>query len=67
MTNRGLRKPGSGSLDSGGSKKPGAALGVVGTIATTNPAGLVISTGMKAYGEASGNCKVEGRAKDTAK
>lgn len=67
MTARGLRKLGSGSLDSGGSKSPGAALGVVGTIATANPAGLVISSGMKIYGEASGSSKIEGRAKDNAK
>jgi len=41
--------------DSGGSKTPGAALGVVGLVATGNPAGLIVSTGMK------------GRAKQTAK
>lgn len=39
MTDRGHWKLGSGSLDSGGSKTPGAALGVVGAIATANPAG----------------------------
>lgn len=67
MTDRGLRKLGSGSLDSGGSKSPGAALGVAGAIATANPAGLIISSGMKVYGEASGSSTIEGRAKDTAK
>lgn len=66
MTAQGLRKLGSGTLDSGGSKSPGAALGVVGLIATGNPAGLIVSTGMKVYGEASGSSKVEGRAKATA-
>jgi hypothetical protein len=65
VTDRGLRKLGSGSLDSGGSKSPGAALGVAGAIATANPAGLIIS-GMKVYGETSGSSKIEGRAKDTA-
>jgi len=66
MTAQGLRKLGSGSVDSGGSSAPGAALGVVGFLATANPAGLIVSTGMKAYGEASGSSKVEGRARQTA-
>ncbi|MGH8065503.1 MAG: DUF4410 domain-containing protein [Candidatus Entotheonellia bacterium] len=66
MTAQGLRKLGSGTVDSGGSKAPGEALGVAGLIATGNPAGLIISTGMKVYGEESGSSKVEGRAKQTA-
>jgi uncharacterized protein DUF4410 len=66
MTARGPRKLGSGTVDSGGSKGPGAALGVVGLVATGNPAGLIISTGMKVYGEESGRSTVEGRAKQTA-
>jgi hypothetical protein len=40
---------------------------LVGLLATGNPAGLIVSTGMKVYGEASGSSKVEGRAKATAK
>ena len=67
MTAQGLRALGSGDVESGGSKTPGAAVGVAGLIATGNPAGLIISTGMKVYGEASGSSKVEGRAKQTAK
>lgn len=67
MTPQGLRKLGSGTIDAGGSKSPGAAVGVAGLIATGNPAGLIISSGMKVYGEASGSSKVEGRAKATAK
>jgi Domain of unknown function (DUF4410) len=67
MTPQGLRKLGSGTVDAGGSKTPGAAVGVVGLIATGNPAGLIISTGMKVYGEASGSSKLEGRAEATAK
>jgi len=67
MTPQGLRKLGSGTVDAGGGKSPGAALGVVGLVATGNPAGLIVSTGMKVYGEASGSSKVEGRAKATAK
>jgi len=67
MTARGLRKLGSGTVEAGGGKSPGAALGVVGLVATANPAGLIISSGMKVYGEESGSSKVEGRAKQTAK
>jgi hypothetical protein len=67
MTPQGLRKLGSGTVDAGGSKTPGAAVGVAGLIATGNPAGLIVSTGMKVYGEASGSSTLEGRAKATAK
>ncbi len=67
MTAQGLRKLGSGTVDAGGGKAPGAALGVVGLAATGNPAGLIISSGMKVYGEKSGSSKVEGRGKQTAK
>ena len=66
-TSQGLRKLGSGSVDAGGSKTPGAALGLATFLATANPAGLIVSGGMKAYGEASGSATVEGRAKSTAK
>ncbi|MGZ8930128.1 MAG: DUF4410 domain-containing protein [Methylosarcina sp.] len=61
VTPQGLRRVGGGTGEAGGSKTPGAALGTVGAIATGNPAGLIISTGMKVYGEASGSSKVEGR------
>jgi hypothetical protein len=67
MTAQGLRKLGSGNVGAGGGKTPGAALGVVALIATANPAGLIVSSGVKAYGEYSGSSKIEGRAKATAK
>lgn len=67
MTAQGLRKVGGGTTDSAGGKTPGADLGVVGLLATHNPAGLIISSGMKVYGEESGKSTVEGRAKQTAK
>ena len=67
VTAQGLRKLGSGTVDSGGGKTPGAALGAATFIATANPAGLIISTGVKAYGEASGSSTIEGRAKAAAK
>jgi hypothetical protein len=67
VTAQGLRKLGSGSTDAGANKTPGAAVGAATFIATANPAGLIISTGMKAYGEMSGKSKIEGRADQTAK
>jgi hypothetical protein len=66
VTPRGLRKLGSGTTDSGGSKTPGAGLGIVALAATHNPAGLIISSGVKIYDEKSGKGTVEGRAKQTA-
>jgi hypothetical protein len=67
MTAQGLRKLGSGTTESAGGKAPGADLGVLGLIATHNPAGLIISSGVKVYGEETGSSKVEGRAKAIAK
>ena len=67
VTAQGLRKLGSGTTESGGSKTPGGAVGVAAVIATGNPVGLIVGTGAKAYGEYSGSAKIEGRAKATAK
>jgi hypothetical protein len=67
MTAQGLRKLGSGTTDAEGGKTPGADLGVLGLLATHNPAGLIISSGMKIYEEKSGSSTVKGRAKQTAK
>lgn len=67
VTPQGLRKLGSGTEDSSGGKKPGAALGVAALIATHNPAGLIVSSGMSIYGEKTGKDTVEGRAKQSAK
>jgi hypothetical protein len=67
MTANGLRKLGSGETDATGAKTPGTAVGILALVATHNPAGLIISTGMKAYGEETGSSGIEGRAKQTAK
>ena len=67
VTDQGLRKLGSGEADSKGSKMPGGALGVAALIATHNPVGLVVSTGIKLHGEATGSSTVVGRGKDIAK
>ena len=67
MTDHGLRKLGYGTVDAGGNKSPGMVLGIATFLATKNPAGLIINGGVQAYGAASGNNSVEGRAKATAK
>jgi hypothetical protein len=67
MTDQGLRKLGGGTTVAGGSKMPGGAVGAAALIATANPVGLIVSTGMKVHGERSGSAKVEGRAKQTAR
>jgi hypothetical protein len=36
-------------------------------IASDNPVGLIVSNGMKVYGEESGRSTIEGRAEQTAK
>ena len=66
MTPEGLRKIGSGTTASGGGKTPGTAAGAAALIATGNPAGLIISSGAKIYGEESGRSTIEGRAQQTA-
>ena len=66
MTAQGLRKIGSGTTDSEGGKTPGADLGALGLLATHNPAGLIISSGMKIYDQESGRSTVKGRDRQTA-
>lgn len=41
-------------------------MGLAALVATGNPVGLIVSSGVKVYGEASGSAKIEGRAKQTA-
>lgn len=67
MTSQGLRKLGGGTSDAGGGKSPGMALGAATFLATHNPAGLIVSTGLKVYGEESGKSKIEGRVDQQAK
>ena len=62
MTASGLRKLGSGDVGSTGNKTPGVGVGLAVLVATHNPAGLIISSGMKAYGETSGSNTIQGRA-----
>jgi hypothetical protein len=67
VTASGLRKLGSGSTDATGNKTPGTGVGILTLLATHNPAGLIVSTGMKAYDEETGRSGIEGRVKSTAK
>jgi len=67
QTAKGLRKLGSGTIDSEGSKGPGMGLGAASWLVTGSPVGLIASGGLKIYGEASGKSTIEGRAKQTAK
>jgi hypothetical protein len=67
VTEQGLRKLGSGTGQFKGSKGPGAGTGAVGYAATGNPAGLIVSSGMKLYGETRGSSKIQARAQTAAK
>lgn len=68
MTEQGLRRLGSGKIETGGgARSPGVAIPVVVTLLTANPLGIVVGGGgVKAYGELSGAAKIEGAAKRTA-
>lgn len=67
MTDKGLRRLGSGTVDSGTGKAPGVAVPLVMVAATGNPIGLIVSSAAKAEGELSGRTTIEGTAKRTAK
>jgi hypothetical protein len=66
MTSVGLKEIGQGDLNSTSAKSPGMSVGLASSLIMHNPAGILISTGMKAYGEESGNATVQGRAKQIA-
>jgi hypothetical protein len=66
MTPGGLRKLGSGTLSSSGSKTPGVVVPAAVAIASGSPVGLIVVGGAKLYGEATGKTGLEGRAKSTA-
>jgi hypothetical protein len=61
MTAQGLRRLGWGAGTAGGSKTPGAAGAAGVAVATKNPVGLVVTTGIKGYGEMSGSSGIGGR------
>ncbi len=67
VTPTGERKLGYGEVQAAGGKAPGGALGAAMLVATGNPVGLVVQSGLKATGELTGYSTIEGRAKQTAK
>jgi hypothetical protein len=67
MTASGLRKLGGGTLDTSAGKTPGAAVSGVAALATKNPIGLIVSTGVKLHDEKTGKSTIHGKAKDVAK
>ena len=67
MTDKGLHRLGSATVDSGGGKAPGVAVPLVVLAASGNPIGLIVSSAAKAEGEMSGRTTIEGAAKRTAK
>lgn len=67
MTNKGLRRLGSGDVDAGTGKAPGVAVPLVIAAASGNPIGFIVSSAAKAEGQLSGRTTIEGDAKRTAK
>lgn len=67
VTDQGLRRLGQGDTESTAGKTPGIGVGALTTIATHNPLGLIVSTGIKRHDAKKGTDKLKDRAKDTAK
>jgi len=67
MTDKGLRRLGSGDVDAGTGKAPGAVVPLVIAAASGNPIGFIVSSAAKAEGQLSGRTTIEGDAKRTAK
>ena len=66
MTETGLRRLGSGELNSGGGKTPGMLAPLAIAAATANPIGVVVAGSVKLVGEGTGSATIEGAAKRTA-
>lgn len=67
MTDKGLKRLGSGDVDAGTGKAPGVAVPLVIAAASGNPIGFVVSSAAKVEGQMSGRTTIEGDAKRTAK
>ena len=67
MADKGLKRLGSGDVDAGTGKAPGAAVPLVIAAASGNPIGFVVSSAAKVEGQVSGRTTIEGDAKRTAK
>lgn len=66
VTANGLEKLGGGDTDATGNKTPGVGIGLISMLATHNPLGLIVSSGMKYHDEKTGEATISGRAKQTA-
>jgi hypothetical protein len=66
MTQEGMRKLGSGTLNASGGKTPGMVMPAAVAIASGSPVGVAVIGGAKIYGEWSGRSGAQGRAKATA-
>jgi hypothetical protein len=67
MTSQGLRRLGSGEVNSGGNNTPGLLVPMAVVVATANPIGLAVTGAAKVAGEASGRDTIEGAGRRTAK
>ena len=65
MTATGLQQLGGGEVHAGGGKVPGALVPLA-VAARGNPLGLIVNSGVQAYGEVTGTATIEGAAKRTA-
>lgn len=65
QTARGLEKLGGGDTNATGNKTPGVGVGLLSMLATHNPLGLIVSTGMKVHDEKTGEATISGRVKQT--
>src|SRR5262245_37321987 len=66
MTDRGPRRHGSGVVDCNTGKAPGVALPFSVALASGNPIGLAVTTGLQMEGQSSGRTTIQGAAKRTA-
>ncbi len=67
MTPHGLRELTFDTVRARSSRTPGASVSIAGLLATGYPYGLIATSAMKVYEEASGRSTVKGRARATAK
>jgi hypothetical protein len=67
VTDHGLRELGSGNVDTAPAKTPGAAVPLAVAVATKNPLGLIVSTGIKAHDEMTGSSTLHGKVQEIAK
>jgi hypothetical protein len=67
MTAQGLRELGAGATESTGAKTPGVGVGLLGSLVTHNPLGLIVTAGTQLDQDYTGKGGLSGRAEQTAK